>query len=864
MTLSSLRICLGVFLLVEVQSPLRAPASNIESGPLAKFSLTTLRWAQQDPPPGSVSAPQQDPAPGALPAPQQETPLVLRVRDENGAPVSSAKVYLYVEGARPIAIWETDFAGRVAITGLAPGLYQARVEKQGFYTAKLERVEVGKAESLELTLEHEQEIRESVDVSSAPPTIDHSRTAASDQIGAREITNLPYPRKRDFRNMVAYLPRVHQDSTGQLHLNGSAAYQTFYALDGFNISHPSSGLLELRVSPDALRNIEIQSSRFSAEYGKASGGILNLTTGMGDDRYRVAATDFLPSAQFIGGVKLDSWTPRLAFGGPIRKGRAWFYTASDADVTLDINRELPAGANRNVPWRVGELAKGQVNLSPTHLVSAGFLLNRFHSENANLSEFTPLGTAPELNQSAYILTLKDQIFRANGLRFETGLAASQFSSAVLPHGDLPYQLVPGMARGSFFKRSELVSSRLQGLMNITLSPAEWRGRHEIKFGADVNHIVYDRLLDRSPIQILRSDNTLSSKIVFNGVSQARLDNLEVGAYLQDRWAVSNRLLIESGMRFDRDSIVGQILPAPRLSASALLTKDGETRLALGAGLFYDASNLDFLTRPLEGRRVEQFFPRSGGLTLLANRSVETAFTSNDERLEAPRSFGWSMEFERKLPEDIYFRAEWIGRRGINGYAFELQGGEQPGSLMTVLELANTRNDRYDAFSLTARRAFKTNYLFFTSYTLSSARADSILDFSLDTPLFSPQQGGPLDWDAPHRLISWGWMPLVKKFDLAYSAEWRSGYPFSAFTQDRRLVNEPNSNRFPAYFSLNLHAERRFRLLNYNLALRAGFNNITNRQNPAVVDNNINSTNFLRFSGTQKRVFTARIRFLGRK
>ena len=857
MTLTSLRVCLGIFLLVEIQSPLWVGASNIESGDLAKSHLMTPGRVSQDPPPGALSPPV------ALSPPQQETPFVLRVRDENGAPVVSAKVYLYGEDARLISVLESDFTGRVAITGLAPGLYQARVEKQGFYRSKLEQLEVGKAESYDLTLEHEQEIRDSVDVSSAPPTIDLTRTVASDEIGAREITNLPYPRKRDFKNMVAYLPRVHQDSSGQLHLNGAASYQTFYALDGFNITHPASGLLELRVSPDALRKIEIQSSRLSAEYGKVSGGVLNLTTGMGDDRFRAAATDFAPSAQFVKGISLDSWTPRVAIGGPFRKGRAWFYSASDVAVDLDIRTDLPDGANRNRPLRLGELAKGQVNLSPTHLVSVGMLVNQFHSENANLSEANPLGTAPELKQDVYLATAKDQIFRANGLMIETGLAASRFRAAVLPHGDLPYQLVSGGARGSFFKTSNVVATRLQGLMNITLSPAELRGRHELKLGADINHVGYDRLLARNPIQILRADDTLSSQILFDGVSQARRNNLELGAYIQDRWAVSSRLLIESGMRFDRDSIVRRILPAPRLSASALLSKDGDMRLAMGAGLFYDASNLDYVTRPLEGRRVEQFFSRDGR-ALLANRSVETAFILNEERLEAPRSFGWSMEFERKLPADIYFRAEWIGRRGIDGYAFELQGEPRPGQLMTVLELGNTRNDRYDAFSFTARRAFKDNYLLFASYTRSSARTDAALDFTLDTPIFSPQRGGPLDWDAPDRLISWGWMPLVKKFDLAYSIEWRSGYPFSVISQDRRLVEGVNSRRFPDYFSLNLHAERRFRLLKFNLALRGGFNNITNKRNAFAVNNNINSPQFLSFSGIQGRVFTARIRFLGRK
>ena len=159
MTLSSLRICLVIFLLVGVQSPLQVGASNIESDEPAKSPLTILRREAQDPPPAAVSTP------------PQEASLVLRVRDENGAPVTSAKVSLYAEGPRLVASWETDFQGRVAMTGIAPGTYQMRVEKQGFFSAKLEQLEVGKAESFDLTLEHEQEIRESVDVSSAPPTI---------------------------------------------------------------------------------------------------------------------------------------------------------------------------------------------------------------------------------------------------------------------------------------------------------------------------------------------------------------------------------------------------------------------------------------------------------------------------------------------------------------------------------------------------------------------------------------------------------------------------------------------------------------------------------------------------------------------
>src|SRR4029453_15415961 len=123
---------------------------------------------------------------------------------------------------------------------------------------------------------------------------------------------------------------------------------------------------------------------------------------------------------------------------------------------------------------------------------------------------------------------------------------------------------PQTTKGSYFKTSETLSRRFQGLINITLSPSQWRGRHEVKLGADFNQIDYERRLARSPIQILRANNTLSREIDFDGSPRARRDNFETGAYLQDRWAISNRLLVEGGLRFDRDAIVGRLLASPRL------------------------------------------------------------------------------------------------------------------------------------------------------------------------------------------------------------------------------------------------------------------------------------------------------------
>jgi outer membrane receptor for ferrienterochelin and colicin len=326
--------------------------------------------------------------------------------------------------------------------------------------------------------------------------------------------------------------------------------------------------------------------------------------------------------------------------------------------------------------------------------------------------------------------------------------------------------------------------------------------------------------------------------------------------------MTDRLVIEAGLRLDRDAIIRRELVAPRLSASYLLTPHGTTRIAAGIGVYYDATSLDFITRPLAGRRWDFFYDPTG--VAPHGLPIRTSFQIHAPSLRAPRFLNWSIGLEHQLPAAVHLRLEVIGKRGREGFAFAPQEEAQATQLQRYIELRNVQRDRYQAVSFTLRRAFKDNHEFSVNYTRSSARSNAVLDFSLDNVLFSPQAGGPLAWDAPNRLLSWGWLPFIKKFNLAYALDWRTGYPFNLVNQEQRLVGAPNTRRFPDYFSLNLHAERRFELMGIHWAVRAGFNNLTNRQNPTEVNNNIDSPQFLAFGGAQGRSFVGRIRFLGRK
>jgi hypothetical protein len=132
-------------------------------------------------------------------------------------------------------------------------------------------------------------------------------------------------------------------------------------------------------------------------------------------------------------------------------------------------------------------------------------------------------------------------------------------------------------------------------------------------------------------------------------------------------------------------------------------------------------------------------------------------------------------------------------------------------------------------------------------------------------LFSPQKSGPLSWDAPNRLLIWGWTPLpVWKFLLSYFFEYRTGFPFNVINQQLQIVGFPGRRRFPDYVSLNLGLEKAFRFRGYAFAARVAAVNVLGRQNPDSVVNNIAASNFLTYGGGQRRAFTLRLRFVGRK
>jgi hypothetical protein len=790
--------------------------------------------------------------------------VVLTVVDENGLPVSEAHVTVFEQGRSALQLL-TDYAGRCSYSLHRDASYQIRVEKPGFYESLEPQAEAHLA-SIEVVLAYEQLVRQEVSVVASPTGIDPERTSDKSVMNTPEIVNVPYPTSRDIRNLLPFNPGVVQEASGQLHVAGSETYATLDLLDGFDIRSPVSGELAARVSADAVRSTNIETTRYPVEFGRATGGVVALTTGMGDNRFRFNTTDFIPSFREANGLRFDKFVPRFTFSGPLARNRAWFFDGLEVEYDNIYIQELPADADTNHLVRGSNLTKAQVNLTPANILSGGLLANDYHSPYDGISSLTPQQSTTKRDTIAWLPYLRDQISFKSGALLDTGFGVLRFRDGYEPHGNSPYELTPESAHGSYFENEVSHSQREEWTAALYLPPRYWAGRHDLKTGIELDHIGFDEDISRAPVNYLREDGTLLRQSVFPAIAPFTRHNLETGAYVQDRWLAGPGLLVEPGLRFDWDEIIRRPLFSPRIAVVySPPGAEAKTKLSAGVGLYYEHTQLEYLTRALAGVRYDTYYAADG--TTPVSGPLQTAFEATDASLRQTRALNWSLGVERKLPGDVYAGANFLEKRISDGFVYANQGA--PGALSGPYLLTNGRRDHYDSFEVDARRTFANGYTLFASYTRSSATTNAALDYVPAVSVLGPQQSGPLPWDTPNRLISWGWLPLLlpklkKSWDFVYTMNWQSGFPYTSVNANHEVVGPPGSMRFPQYVSFSPGLEWRFHFRGAYFGLRGVIENITNSGNPAVVNNIVDSPAYGTFSEALGRAFTGRIRLIGSK
>ncbi|MBZ5601139.1 MAG: TonB-dependent receptor [Acidobacteriia bacterium] len=767
--------------------------------------------------------------------------LTGRVADENNAGVAQARVTFHSASGDTSAL--CDPTGAFSIE-LPPGHYTARAEHEGFFPLKDFPIDIAEdTRELHLTLNHVREVSESLNVHESTGAVDVDKIAAERKLTGLEMIDVPYAPTRDLRAALTLMPGVLQDPSGSLHFDGAAEGQTLYLLDGFNFSDPLTGKLNTRVSVESVRTIDWASGRYSAEFGKGSGGALAIHTDMGDDRWRYSSTNFLPGFDTRGGFHLGTWAPRFNISGPVVPGRLWFSEHLDLEYSVPVAPDLPRGQDRTQVFQGSNLARVQANLTPSQILFADVLVDYTFAPRTGLDALDPLSTTADRRSHTWFASLKDQIYLKHGMLLEVGYAQDLNYLRVVPQGDQFYQLTPYARGGNFYLNSEQRSRRGQFLANLFL-PAV--GKHQWKIGADLDRLRYWQDARRTGINVYDVAGALVRQTIFGGSGLLAQAGSEASWYAMDHWKIRPDLLIEYGIRQDWDQVLRQAAFSPRASVAWAPFGSKDTKISAGYAVVRDATPLELFTRPRDQFAIQ---------TLETGASYTTSFEIPDPRLKAPLYQNWTVGLEQRFGHRFDLTLTGLRKRGDDGLAYIP-------AATGVYTLANARHDAYAAMEVALHQRFGEAYEWMASYTRSRAYSNAVIDVTVDQPLEIFDNSGPVAWDAPNRFVSWGYLPTKwRNWAIGYSAEMRTGFPYSRINDFGQVVGAVDSQRFPRFFTLNIHPEWKFNAFGRRWALRGGVNNVTNRNNPTLAQTLPGMP--VQFFGSEGRHFVVRIRWLGK-
>ena len=799
-------------------------------------------------------------------------PLVLkgRVSNEDGLPVVDAQVK--VERAGALTLFAvTDDAGLFSFKSLAAGEYLVTIQKAGYFLLSKQKVELsGESQEFSFVLNHEEEVREKVDVTATPNTIDPTATQSTESLSSDEIRDIPVASTHDLTQSLVALPEVVKDNSNLLHIAGSRNTTESYYIDGFGVGDPASNGLSARMIVEAVRTSEIQTGRFGAEYPHPGAAILSYETREGDDRWRFNAVDFIPGINVQDGVQLGNYYPRVVISGPIVKDTLWFMQSFDLIHTLDYQSGLPPNVDHFArTWSGDSWSKLLWKQSTNSSLHISFLANVDSTQNAGLTALNPPETTTDNTGHRLFAAVKEQSYIHKTL-VEFGAGIERAYADATPMGTQPYIILLNGTAGNYFDKSENKGRRYQTFADAIGAPVHWMGAHTFSGGANLEDVELVSYNQRGEIQALLANNQSVARLTtFTGDPQYTLSNTLAGGFVQDSWAMGSRVTTQVGVRADWDRLFQAATVQPHVAVNVLPFSDGRAKLSVGWGRYNIPLNLSVIGQAYDQQEVDTLFNYDKNYNLISTQGPATsAFIlppGGLHSLQQPYFDITSVGYEQKIGKNTLVKLELLARKERHGLVYETL---LPGQIGSDFMLQSTRQDSYRGVTVSARHTFANTADLFVAYTRSSARSDQVLDPVLGSLLFAPQQPGPLLWDAPNRFLSWASVPTpIWGILFSYLFEYRTGYPWSAVNQQQFLVGAANSFRFPAYANLTIGLEKKFTFRDRVFAARLAMINILGRQNPNVVVNNVDAINppvFGSFEGGQGRAFTARLRLVGRK
>jgi hypothetical protein len=524
------------------------------------------------------------------------------VRDETGAVLPGAVIAVTHVDTGLVRTLTSGPDGRYRAAALPVGEYRLVVSLDGF--ASVDRsglvLQVGELATADVTLRIAR-LEQTVTVTQDASIVETGRPSLGGVVSRTEIDHLPINGRNflDFSTTVAGVTSQQVSGQGSgLSVNGQRGRSNNVSVDGVDNNGQLNGNTRLTMSQEAVREFQVVTTQFAPEFGRAAGGLVNIVSRSGTNRYSGNAFLFLRdetldarNALAPPGEDKPPFRRRSlggTAGGPLVRRQSFFFAALEridrdesdivtiSDASVDtINRTLAA---RPVPGSsVTALANGTLPVSLETTLASLKVDHHVNPDNALVARYI-YGRAREVNAGGVAVGGLTDVSGGGGLRqrdqsilagwtriLGTTLVSEtrlQFAPRVLvqfpndPSG--PRVSISGVAT---WGRSTNFPTRLdETRFEIKQDLSYARGRHLIKFGGDVSRVNADASF---PVSFAGSFTFGSLADFVNGrptnftqgFGNPALDlpDTLVGLYWQDSFHVRPGLTLVYGLRYDYDA-----------------------------------------------------------------------------------------------------------------------------------------------------------------------------------------------------------------------------------------------------------------------------------------------------------------------
>lgn len=470
------------------------------------------------------------------------------IKDSQGAVISNAVISIEKEDTNLVFSTNSSNSGVYQATQLPPGTYKLSVTSTGFSTATTTLIlTVGTTALVDIELEPGN-TSDFITVNSE--TLATVRTESSTNITGEKISSLPINQRNylDFTLTVARavmdrIPPNGTTATSGISFNGQTARGNNFTIDGISNNDIPNGAVRTTFSQEAIQEFQVVSDGYSAEFGRAIGGIINIVTKTGSNDFHGSVFGFFRNNKISARevftakkVPFRQYQNGFTFSGPLKKDKAFFFISFERlsvkqNTIVSISDQVVASARRQgyplsngaIPFSIGNslvLARSDINLSPFNRLAVRF--NGGYKYNGSFETGGDVLGGFVSETSSGIQRLDDYSFAANNIYTNTNL--NFVNEARFLYGRLTQkvdpvdvnnpatQLITDQGRAIFGRNIVLPQPSDGRFFQLVDTVSLIRDRHQIKFGGDFSF--FNTIGDKTDLQLLKGGLAVFAPIDF--------------------------------------------------------------------------------------------------------------------------------------------------------------------------------------------------------------------------------------------------------------------------------------------------------------------------------------------------------------